>query len=175
LERWRIAEDEMVTLTEVLDRGIGRVAAPVIQAKQVTHGTFVTRDLTRTLRLLEEVLGMECARLGADRAIARHRRAAESGAYWILDIHEVSEIPHPQNMLNHWGLSVTDRGAVDAAYERIVAAKDEYGLRRVNKPKEAHKSYSFYFQDGDSNWWEIEHRPTESQYSTLVSNGDTFE
>jgi len=118
---------------------------------------------------------MECARLGADRALARHRRTAETGSYWILDIREVAEIPHPQNMLNHWGLSVADRAAVDAAYERIAAVKDEYGLRRVNKPKEAHKSYSFYFQDGDSNWWEIEHRPMESQYSTLVSGGDTFE
>ncbi len=166
----------MTTLAEVSAKGVGRSAAPpVIRPRQVTHGTFVTRDLKRTRRLLEEVLGLECGRVDAGRMVARHRGDAGRDAYWALDVREVSEIANPQNMLNHWGLAVASRADVDAAYERIASAKDEYGLRRVNKPKEAHKSYSFYFQDADSNWWEIEHRPPEAQYAALVAGGDTFE
>jgi catechol 2,3-dioxygenase-like lactoylglutathione lyase family enzyme len=166
----------MTTIAEVNAKGVGRAGVrPVIQPVQVTHGTFVTRNLARTQRMLEDVMGMECVRAAPDRLLARHRLDATRDSYWVLDVREVAEIGHPQNMLNHWGLAVANRNEVDRAYERIAAAKDEYGLKRVNKPKEAHKSYSFYFQDADSNWWEIEHRGPESAYAALVSQGDTFE
>ncbi len=39
---------------------------PVIRPRQVTHRTFVTREPARPRRQLAEVLGLECAHIGAN-------------------------------------------------------------------------------------------------------------
>jgi hypothetical protein len=53
-----------------------------------------------------------------------------------------------------------------------VENKDRYNLRKVQKPRAAHGAYSFYFEDADSNWWEVEHRILKRQYETLRKIGD---
>jgi hypothetical protein len=42
----------------------------------------------------------------------------------------------------------------------------------VHPPKGNHGSYSFYFEDVDSNWWEIECRAPEISYAASVAAGD---
>ena len=54
----------------------------------------------------------------------------------------------------------------------LVADAAAYGLRRVHPVKANHGSYSFYCEDADSNWWEIEHRDAEISYAASVAQGD---
>ena len=148
----------MVTLAEVTARQIGKAAQSVVRPSALSRGTLVTRDLAVTRRLLEEAFGMECVALAPDRMLARHRSDRGGARYWILEIREVHSVDHPQKMLNHWGFEVAAQADVDRIHDILAADAAAYGLRRIHPVKANHGSYSFYCEDVDSNWWEIEHR-----------------
>jgi catechol 2,3-dioxygenase-like lactoylglutathione lyase family enzyme len=151
--------------------------APAIRTKSLERGTFLTRDLAATRRLLEEVLDLECVRYAPRALYVREKghRAGEPLAgqpYLVLEVQEVDEIPNPQAFLNHWGVFVATQSDVDRAYAAIVANKERYGITIVQRQKANHGAYSFYFADADSNWWEVEHRVHKKQYETLRAIGD---
>ena len=75
-------------------------------------------------------------------------------------------------MLNIWGLAAPSEAAVDEAYAKLNAEKEEYGITRVQKPRFRNGSYACYFIDKDSNWWELEYRAPELTYETLRAQGD---
>jgi len=164
-----------VTLAEVTAKAIGKAASPVVTPVALCRGTLVTRNLAVTRHFLEGLLGMECAMLGPKRLLARHRRDRGSERYWILEIREVDTVEHPQTLINHWGFMVASNDEVDRAHALAAAKKDEFGLKRVHPPKGNHGSYSFYFEDCDSNWWEIECRAEEISYAASVAVGDPVE
>jgi hypothetical protein len=33
--------------------------------------------------------------------------------------------------------------------------KDEYAIKKIQKPRHSHGDHAFYFYDLDGNWWEI--------------------
>jgi hypothetical protein len=151
--------------------------APAIKTRSLERGTFLTRDLAKTRRLLEEVLDLECVRYAPRSMYVRERghRPGEPLAgqpYLVLEVNEVDEIANPQAFLNHWGVFVATQSDVDRAYTTICANKERYGIIAVQKQKANHGAYSFYFADADSNWWEVEHRVHKKQYETLRSIGD---
>lgn len=154
-------------------------AAPesLIRPIQIVCGTFVTTDIKRARKMCEGVLGLECVEPEKGVMLVRERghRPGEKlhGApYWVLEAQEVDEIKVPQEMLNHWGVFVASQAAVDEAYAKVEAAKEEFGLARVQKPRFRNGSYAFYFVDRDSNWWEIEYRTPELVYTALRLKGD---
>jgi hypothetical protein len=151
--------------------------AAAVRPTSIIAGTLVTRDLGRTRRMCEGVLDLECVEPGPGRLVVRekgHRpgEARHGEPYWVLEISEVAEIDVPQEMLNHWGVSVGSQAAVDRAYEQVEAHKAEFGLGRVQKPRFRNGSYAFYFVDGDSNWWEVEYRTPDLVYEPLRLKGD---
>jgi catechol 2,3-dioxygenase-like lactoylglutathione lyase family enzyme len=151
--------------------------APAIRTTSLERGTFLTTDLAAARRLFEEVLDLECVEYQRGSLYVRERghRPGERLAdqpYLVLEVHQVEKIPNPQAFLNHWGVFVATQSDVDRAYATIVANKDRYGIRNVQKPKANHGAYSFYFDDADSNWWEVEHRITKKQYEALRAKGD---
>jgi catechol 2,3-dioxygenase-like lactoylglutathione lyase family enzyme len=155
-------------------------AAPAtshIKPTQLLSGTFVTTDLKRARKMCEGVLGLECVEPEAGVMLVRERghgpgEKLHGQPYWVLEAREVTAIEVPQEMLNHWGVAVPSQAAVDDAYAKVEAAKQEFGLARVQKPRFRHGSYAFYFADGDSNWWEIEYRTPELVYTALRVKGD---
>jgi catechol 2,3-dioxygenase-like lactoylglutathione lyase family enzyme len=153
------------------------VTAPAVKTIALERGTFLTTDLAAARRLFEEVLDLECVRFERDALLVRERghRPGEARAgepYWVLEVREVAAIANPQALLNHWGVFVSTQGDVDRAYQKLVEHKDAYGIVRVQRPCAAHGAYSFYFQDRDSNWWEVEHRIPKRQYTALRERGD---
>ena len=162
----------MVTLAEVAAKSIGKSGNSVVKPVLLDRGSLVTRDLEATRRFLEELLGMECVRTAPDRMLARHRADRGAKSYWVLDIREVKDIHHPQRMTNHWGFFVATPEEVDRANATAAAHKDEFRLRRVHPAKGNHGSYSFYMEDLDANWWEIECRAEEISYAASVAEGD---
>lgn len=149
----------------------------MIRTLSLERGTFLTTDLAACRRFLEEVLDLECATYRADALLARERghRPGEPKAgqpYWVLDVRQVPAIERPQEVLNHWGVMVATQGDVDRAYAAVIANKERYGIQKIQKTRAAHQAYSFYFQDRDSNWWEVEHRIPRKQYAALREQGD---
>lgn len=153
------------------------VAEPIIQPTSIVCGTFVTKDLSRARRMCENVLGLECVSPEPGVLLARERghkpgEALHGKPYWVLEARQAETIDVPQEMLNHWGVLVESQAAVDEAHKRVDAAKAEYGLGRVQKPRFRHGSYAFYFVDADSNWWEVEYRTDELLYTSIRDRGD---
>ena len=162
----------MVTLAEVTSRKIGKAARSVVRPIALSRGTLVTRDLAVTRRLLEEAFGMECVATAPDRMLARHRGDRGSASYWILEVRQVDSVEHPQKMINHWGFEAASQDDVERIHAVLAADAERYGLRRVHPAKANHGSFSFYCEDVDSNWWEIEHRDEEISYAASVALGD---
>jgi catechol 2,3-dioxygenase-like lactoylglutathione lyase family enzyme len=136
----------------------------------LSAGTLVSVDIARARRMYEDILGFECAIPEPGLLLVRHP-AKPNGRSWVLEVREVKEITHPQTFMNHWGVSVATAEEVDAASARIAAVKDQYGILRVQQPRTNHGSHSFYFEDGDHNWWEVEYRPPATSYAAVAIKG----
>ena len=119
----------------------------------ISHGTLECRSLARSRRFYEEVLGLECV------VHSPTSMGVRCGMKFHIIAVEVGEAFHPAALLNHWGLDVATRDEVDQAYRDVIAVKDRYGLLQAKEPQDRHGIYGFYFQDFDTNWWEIQYYP----------------
>ena len=79
----------------------------------------------------------------------------------------------PGNLLNHWGIDVGSKEEVDAAHANALKYKDKYRIRQVLPVVMQHGVYSFYLEDLDHNWWEIQYYPG-LQNEDLFDFGDRF-
>lgn len=152
-------------------------AGPLVKTQSLIGGTLVTTDLKRARRLYEEAFDMECVEPRQGLMYVRekgHRRGEPKHGtpYWVLEVREVETVEVPQEMLNHWGFEAPSQAAVDEAYANLTAHKAEYGITRVQKPFFRNGSYAIYCVDKDSNWWEVEYRSSELEYTALREKGD---
>ena len=133
-------------------------AEPLLQTRFLSHGTLEISDVAASRRFYEEVLGLEVVQQAP---VALFIRLGGSHVYACVETNaDRPEMP----LLYHNGLDVASREEVDQAYEKILAVKDDYGIRQVTKPVTQHGTYAFYLLDLDANWWEICHLP-EGGYS----------
>ncbi|WP_382327465.1 hypothetical protein ACFJGX_27100 [Hydrogenophaga sp. UC242_50] len=88
---------------------------------------------------------------------------------------EVGDQIHPCNVLNHWGLDVASRDEVDHAHALALRFKDTYGIRQVLPIQDMHGVYSFYFEDLDHNWWEIQYYENGFVHDDYFDFGDRFD
>jgi len=123
----------------------------VIKPLILSHGTLECRNMKETRAFYEEFLGLECVRHALP---AMHARC---GMKFSIVCVEVGDDVKPLGVLNHWGLDVESREAVEAAYHAAVEMKDKYKIREITKPTMRHGIYSFYLGDLDGNYWEIEY------------------
>ncbi len=149
---------------------------PVLKPLILSRGTLLTADLARARTFYEEFLGLECVMVGEDRMLVRdtdpgevrHRRGAP---YWIMDVKQAPE-GVTTNLFKHWGIDVPTAGDVDRVYAFAAENKERLGLRSVRKVRMQHGTYSFYLQDFDSNWWEVECRPPGQSNDEIFARGD---
>ncbi len=118
-------------------------------------------------RFYEEFLGLECARHAIPAMVVR------CGLKFHIVAVEVGDNVHPLNVLNHWGIDVESTGKVDEAYENALKYKEKYKIRQVLKPVSQHGVYSFYLEDLDHNWWEVQYVPG-FQHEDMFDFGDRF-
>ena len=124
-------------------------------------------------------MGMECVEPKPGLMLVREKghkkgEAKHGEPYWVLEVIEQPEVTIGQEMLNHWGMEAPSQAAVDKAYEKLSANKQEYGITRVQKPFFRNGSYAIYFTDKDTNWWEVEYRAPELLYDALRKKGDQY-
>src|SRR5271155_1538213 len=121
---------------------------PLLNPLRLGHGTLECVDIVKTRRFLEEVLGLDILQTSPRSLMIRKDT---QHVYAVVETGNDTEMP----MINHNGLDVDSPEAVDEAYEILVNVKDEYGIKKIQKPRHAHGDHAFYFLDQDSNWWEI--------------------
>ena len=71
-------------------------------------------------------------------------------------------------------MDVATRAEVDEAHAKAIALKDQYGIRQVLPQQEMHGVYSFYLEDLDHNWWEIQNYANGFQHDDFFDFGDRF-
>jgi catechol 2,3-dioxygenase-like lactoylglutathione lyase family enzyme len=123
-------------------------AEPILKTLRLGHGTLECVDIVKTRRFYEEVLGLDILQTSPRSLMIRKDTVH---VYAVVETGNDTEMP----MINHNGLDVGSPEAVDEAYEHLVRIKDEYGIKKIQKPRHAHGDHAFYFLDQDSNWWEI--------------------
>jgi hypothetical protein len=70
-------------------------------------------------------------------------------------------------------VDVESKEKVDEAHRNALKYKDQYKIKQVLNPVSQHGVYSFYMEDLDHNWWEIQHIPG-FQHDDLFDFGDRF-
>ncbi len=121
---------------------------PLLKTGPLNHGTLSCVDIVKSRRFYEEVLGMECIQV-APRTLVMRKGTEQT--YSVIETGTESTMP----LINHNGFEVGSYEEVDDANQKLLAIKDEWGLKKVNKPMLIHADYTFYFEDFDGNWWEI--------------------
>ena len=161
--------------TATIDAGV-RAGRPVLRPLILSRGTLVTTDMARARALYEEFLGLECIETGPGQMLVRdtdpralgHRKG---NVYWVMDVNE-QPAGADTNLFKHWGIDVASSAEVDRVHQFAAANKDRLGLRAVRKPRMQHGTYSFYAEDFDGNWWEVECRPDGESNEEVFARGD---
>ena len=131
------------------------------------HGTLECFSLKESRKFYEEFLGLECVRH------AKPAMAVRCGLKFHVVCVEVGDNVHPCSVLNHWGIDVQTKEAVDEAHANALKHQDKYKIRQVLKPVSQHGVYSFYLEDLDHNWWEIQ-QYASLQHDDLFDFGDRY-
>jgi len=143
--------------------------ASILQPYCLGHGTLECANLETSRRFYEEFLGLE---------VVQHAITALSlrlaMRFHIVCV-EVGDEVHPCNVLNHWGLDVASREAVEDAHAKAIEYKDAYGIRQVLDVQDMHGVYSFYMEDLDHNWWEIQYYENGFCHDDYFDFGDRFQ
>lgn len=141
----------------------------VVKPLMMSHGTMECRNLKETRDFLENFLGMECVRHNPD---GMHVRC---GMKFSIVCLRTEKPGNTLTILNHWGLDVESNEAVDDAYKAAIEMKDKYKIKTVTEPIVRHGIYSFYLEDLDGNFWEIEHYDGGSVHEDAFDFGDRYE
>lgn len=128
-----------------------RAAESLVKTTLFSHGTMDVRDLAASRRFYEEFLGLECVQHHPFAMMVRKKQYFSVVAVQVGD--KVKEL----HVLHHWGVDVPSRDEVDRAHALAEQHKERYGIRKIMPVTDQHGAYSFYLEDRDSNWWEIQY------------------
>ena len=128
-----------------------KTAHSIVKPYALTHGTLECYNLKATRKFFEEFLGLEVVRHAPPGMVFR------CGLKFHVVCLEVGDSLRPQSLSNHWGLDVESREEVDLAHRKAHELKEKYGIRQIMPIAQQHGVYSFYFEDLNHSWWEIEY------------------
>jgi catechol 2,3-dioxygenase-like lactoylglutathione lyase family enzyme len=140
----------------------------ILKPYVMSHGTLECKDLSASRRFYEEFLGLEVVQHG------QRSMALRCGLKFHVICVAVGDQIHSMSYLTHWGLDVRSREAVDQARVAAIENTERYGIRKVADAVDQHGVYSFYIQDLDYNWWEIQYYEAGYQHSDIFDFGDVF-
>ena len=137
----------------------------VVRGEYLSHGTMECYDLRKSRRFYEEFLGLECVRH------VRTAMALRCGLRFHIICLEVGQTLKPVSQKNHWGIDVGSAEEVERIQKAATEMKDHYELRTVTNCVKQHGVYSFYIEDVDHNWWELQYYDG-TQHDDLFDFGD---
>jgi catechol 2,3-dioxygenase-like lactoylglutathione lyase family enzyme len=123
----------------------------IVPAGPISYVMLECRRLEPTMRFYRDYLGLDVRRGGPTCAYA--------GGYGGVNVIavEVGDQLMPQRRSNHHGVMLqADEATIDALHAATAQVQHTFGIARLQNPVFAHGSYSFYLEDQDTNWWEVE-------------------
>lgn len=143
-------------------------ADSVVRPEYLSHGTLECYNLKESRRFYEEFLGLQCVRH------AKTAMAIRCGMRFHVICLEVGALLHPVSLDSHWGLDVGSAAEVDRIWQAAHDLKEKYAIRSITDLVKQHGVYSFYFEDLDRNWWEIQYYDGV-QHDDIFDFGDRFD
>lgn len=138
----------------------------ILKPSLMSHMTCEVINIEQSLRFYEEILGLECVRLGSKRMLGRLNSVA------VIDFVETSTEVREHKMHNHIGFDVAGPEIVDTAREVLIQNQEKFGFDVIHKPSGSHGTYGFTFSDLDNNAWQIEDYPRGGYYWMFQQGGD---
>lgn len=118
----------------------------------LTEGHYECRTLDETLPIFTDLLALEVVERKERKAVLKHPNTE-----WRLVVHEGGADAPNKPHTNHYGFRVSSSKEIPKAYEYLTEHKDQYRIKSVTKPHEAHFAYSIYFKEPGGNDLEIEY------------------
>ena len=118
----------------------------------LTEGHYECRSLDETLPIFTDLLALEVVERQDHGAVLKHPNTE-----WRLVVHEGGPNAANKPHTNHYGFRVSSSREIPKAYEYLTDHKDQYKIKSVTKPHEAHFAYSVYFKEPGGNDLEIEY------------------
>jgi catechol 2,3-dioxygenase-like lactoylglutathione lyase family enzyme len=123
----------------------------LVPAGPISYVMLECRRLEPTLRFYRDYLGLDVRPGGP--------AFAYCGGHGGVNVIVVAVGDHllPQSRGNHHGLLLhADEATIDALHAATVTARETFGIQTLHPAHYSHGSYSYYLEDRDTNWWEIE-------------------
>ncbi|MFT8246216.1 VOC family protein [Roseomonas sp. BN140053] len=139
---------------------------PLLQNDTLSHGTVECSDMVTTRRFLTEFLGLDI-----HRPVKEAQYMYKGGPWTVVCVRVDGGEAKDQTQDNLFKLSVNSAAEVDAAHEAALRHAEEYGIRKVEPPRDADGLRSFRLQDLNFTWWEISNVAL-SHYDALFDRGD---
>lgn len=149
---WRVEDDQGPFDALALPGGAESHGSSIVPAGPVSYVVLESRSLPVSMRFYRDFLGLDVAQPAPHYCLVSDRDG------WVRVIAvEVGDRVVPQKVANHHGITLSGGvEVIDALHARATASAAEFGLKKVFSATHQHGSYSFYLQDPDTNWWELE-------------------
>ncbi len=135
----------------------------IVPSMVLSHGTLICQDMNKTRKFYTEFLGLEVVRHGKPAMMFR----LGTGMHVVA---VQSSKPTPMHVLHHWGVDVETKEDVQEAHANALKYQEKYDIQKVMNITDQHGVYSFYLQDMDLNWWEVQYAP--NQHDDCFNAGD---
>lgn len=123
----------------------------IVPAGPISYVALECKNLAATARFYREYLGVDVEPGGPGYFFSRG-----NGGVHVVVVERGDELME-QTVMNHHGVTLwCDEAGIDALHAATKAVASEFGIKKVMPATHQHGSYSFYMQDQDTNWWEIE-------------------
>jgi catechol 2,3-dioxygenase-like lactoylglutathione lyase family enzyme len=123
----------------------------LVPAGPISYVTLECRDLQQSVAFYRDFLGIDVEPRGP-----RYFFTRGNGGVNAIVI-ERGDALLEQTVMNHHGITVwTEPERIDALHAAAETGRARFGIRQIKHVTHQHGSYSFYMQDADTNWWEIE-------------------
>ncbi len=134
----------------------------------LSHGTLECKDFRKSRVFYEDFLGLECVQHGPRSMCVR------CGMKFHIVCLQVGDAVRPLGVNNHWGLDLASREDVAEAHNLAQQYQEKFGIRSMTDPVDVRGVFSFYIEDLDSNWWELQYFPGGLQDDVNFDFGDRF-
>lgn len=116
------------------------------------NGHYECRSLDETLPIFTDLLALTVVERKEKEAVVKHPNTE-----WRLIVHEGGADAPNKPHTNHYGFRVGASKEIPKAYEYLMDHREQYKIKSVTKPHEAHFAYSVYFKEPGGNDLEIEY------------------
>jgi catechol 2,3-dioxygenase-like lactoylglutathione lyase family enzyme len=163
---WRV-EENSGPFGPVDIPGDAEPTGSLVPAGPISYVTLESIDVGESVRFFREFLGLDAELYG------EYFFSRGNGGVNVIGI-QVPAMQYPQPLLNHHGITLYDgrEELIDRLRSSAEAGASAYGVMKILPATYQHGSYSFYLQDRDTNWWEIEILEELDPYEQTLKDGE---